>query len=314
MEERRKRNPSSDFCWRWSKALYGFGLKKGFIVLKESKNGKRLYTKTYQNATISKNENGYLVEEQERTKPTTTLDFIENKYSNDNSRKELDRIFDKKVFEYSKPSSIIKILSFLSTSNRDIILDFFAGSSTTAHAVLDLNREDNGNRKFIMVQLPEKCDEKSEAFKAGYKTIAEIGKERIRRIIRKIKEEQDSKFDFGDGKQDLGFKVFKLRESNFKIWRSKIETEAELTEQLQQHLEPLDEHAKTEDVLYELLLKSGIPLTAKIEDKEGYCLVNDGEIALMLEKVNERIIKKVTAENPNKVITSTFAPRFRTFR
>jgi Adenine specific DNA methylase Mod len=185
MEERRKRNPSSDFCWRWSKALYGFGLKKGFIVLKESKNGKRLYTKTYQNATISKNENGYLVEEQERTKPTTTLDFIENKYSNDNSRKELDRIFDKKVFEYSKPSSIIKILSFLSTSNRDIILDFFAGSSTTAHAVLDLNREDNGTRKFIMVQLPEKCDEKSEAFKAGYKTIAEIGKERIRRVIKK---------------------------------------------------------------------------------------------------------------------------------
>ena len=153
-----------------------------------------------------------------------------------------------------------------------------------------------------MVQLPEKCDEKSEAFKAGYKTIAEIGKERIRRVIKKIKEEQDGKLDFGDGKQDLGFKVFKLRGSNFKIWRSKIETEAELVKQLQHHLEPLDEHAKTEDVLYELLLKSGIPLTAKIEDKGGYCLANDCEIALMLEKVDEDIIKKVIAENPNKVI------------
>ena len=197
----------------------------------------------------------------------------------------------------------MKTLSFLSTNNKDIILDFFAGSATTAHAVLDLNKKDNCSRKFIMVQLPEECDEKSEAFKAGYKTIAEIGEERIRRVIKKIKEEQDGKFDFGDGKQDLGFKVFKLQKSNFKSWRSKLKTEAELVEQLQQHLEPLDEHAKTEDVLYELLLKSGIPLAAKIEDKAGYCLANDNEIALMLEKVDESIIKKVIAENPNKVIT-----------
>ena len=105
------------------------------------------------------------------------------------------------------------------------------------------------------------------------------------------------------GKLDLGFKVFKLQESNFKIWRSKIETEEELVEQLHLHLEPLDEHAKTEDVLYELLLKSGVPLTAKIEEKDSYIRINDNEIAMMLEKVDEDIIKKVIAEKPNKVIT-----------
>ena len=231
---------------------------------------------------------------------------------NTEATKQIQKIMDGNIFEYSKPLSLNKtIIEQVTSANADIILDFFAGSSTTAHAVLDLNKEDastgsaqgSGNRKFICIQLPEKCDEKSEAFKAGYKTIAEIGKERIRRVIRQIKKEHDGKLDFDGGKQDLGFKVFKLRESNFKIWRSKIETEAELTEQLQHHLDPLDEHAKTEDVLYELLLKSGIPLTAKIEDKGGYCLANDGEIALMLEKVDEEIIKAVIAEKPKKVIT-----------
>ncbi len=102
---------------------------------------------------------------------------------------------------------------------------------------------------------------------------------------------------------DLGFKVFKLRESNFKIWRTKIDNEEQLVEQLQQHLESLDENAKTEDVLYELLLKSGVPLTAKIAQKDGFFLVNEPEIALILEKVDKEIIKLVIAEKPQKVIT-----------
>jgi DNA methylase. len=254
-------------------------------------------------------------------------------------------------FDSPKPVRLIKrVIELSSCTTDDIILDFFAGSCTTAHAVLDLNKEDAstgsaqaGNRKFICVQLPEKCDENSEAYKAGYKTIAEIGKERIRRVIehltfnvehgsknkkedmgqgtlninhltdkKKDKTEQASLFGSKDSmindkcsmiNENLGFKVFKLQESNFKIWRSKIETEAELVEQLQQHLEPLDEHAKTEDVLYELLLKSGVPLTARIEKKNGCLLVNDKEIALMLEKADDKIVKRVIAEKPRKVIT-----------
>ncbi|MBU4068002.1 MAG: site-specific DNA-methyltransferase, partial [Proteobacteria bacterium] len=123
-----------------------------------------------------------------------------------NSSSVLKKLFEKKIFDNPKPLSLIqRVLDF---GSDDIILDFFSGSATTAHAVLDLNKQDNGARKFICVQLPEKCDEKSEAFKAGYKTIADIGKERIRRVIKKIKEDDKSKLPFEKSKQDLGFKVF----------------------------------------------------------------------------------------------------------
>ncbi len=152
MLERIERNPKSDFCWRWSKDLFDFGLKNGFVVVKESKNGKRIYTKTYSNATIKKNGNGYFVEIVERTKKVTTLEFIDNQYSNDNSRKEIEALFGNKEFEYSKPSSLVKKIVFLATDKDSIILDSFAGSGTTAHAVLDLNKEDGGNRKFILVE------------------------------------------------------------------------------------------------------------------------------------------------------------------
>jgi len=276
-------------CWRWGEKKFGENVKEetlnSNLIAKEKSDGAFGIYEKYRKTTY---------------KPKSI--WSDNRFLTETGTVELKQLKFGEEFDFPKPVGLIKQCIALSTADNDIILDFFAGSSTTAHAVLDLNKEDNGTRKFIMVQLPEKCDEKSEAFKAGYKNIAEIGKERIRRVIKKIKEEQDSKLDFGDGKQDLGFKVFKLRESNFKIWRSKIETEAELVKQLQQHLEPLDEHAKTEDVLYELLLKSGIPLTAKIEDKGDYCLANEGAIALMLEKVNENIIKKVIAENPGKAI------------
>ncbi|MCK4454438.1 site-specific DNA-methyltransferase [Candidatus Parcubacteria bacterium] len=207
-------------------------------------------------------------------------------------------------FSYPKPVKLIKYLVQVADDIEGIFLDFFAGSCTTAHAVLDLNKQDNGNRKFICVQLPEKCDEKLEAFKAGYKTIADIGKERIRRVIKKIKEDDEDKLPFEKTKQDLGFKVFKLQPSNFKIWQEDgIKNEEELLEQLTFYTDPVDENAEVENILYELLLKSGIALTAKIEDKGGYYLVNDGEIALMLEKVDEEIIKAVMAEKLKKVIT-----------
>ena len=210
-----------------------------------------------------------------------------------------------RVFNNPKPIKFINSLFSFVLKDNDIILDFFSGSCTIAQAVLDLNKQDSGNRKFICVQLPEKCEEKSEAFKTGYKTIAEIGKERIRRVIKKIRKDQDGRLDLNGSitKQDLGFKVFKLQKSNFKIWRTGIENEEQLIKQLQKHLEPLDEHAKTENVLYELLLKSGKPLTSKIIRENGYFLVNDDELILILEKINEKTIKTVIAEKPEKVIT-----------
>ncbi|MBU0478064.1 site-specific DNA-methyltransferase [bacterium] len=245
-----------------------------------------------------------LPEEKEMRK--SIKDLLLDWGDNQDSDTEIKSIFTEgNIFNYPKPTKLIKNLIGSIFTENDIILDFFSGSATTAHAVLDLNKEDGGNRKFILVQLPEKCDEKSEAYKAGYKTIAEIGKERIRRVIKKIEKEQKGELDLDGkaGKQDLGFKVFKLQKSNFKIWRQDIKTEEELQKQLQIHIDPLDENTKMDNILYELLLKSGVPLTAKITRTNGVYLVNNGEIALILEKVDKAIIKKVIAEKPNKIIT-----------
>lgn len=149
---RKKTNPKDDFRWRWSQDLFDFGYKNGFIVVKESKNGKRIYTKTYQNATIGKNSNGYFIEITERTKPTSTLEFTDNLYSNDNARKDLDKLFDEKNFDYPKPVGLLKKIISIATNQNDIIMDFHAGSGTTAHAVLDLNKQDGGSRKFILIE------------------------------------------------------------------------------------------------------------------------------------------------------------------
>jgi len=171
MEERIKRNPKSDFCWRWSKDLFEFGLKNKFIVVKESKNGKRIYTKTYACATIKKAGNEYYIDDLQRTKKVTTLEFIENGYSNDNSRKEIESIFSGKSFEYSKPSALIKKIISIATDSDSIILDSFAGSGTTAQAVLELNK-DGGNRKFILVEMEDYANT--------------ITAERVRRVIKGV--------------------------------------------------------------------------------------------------------------------------------
>lgn len=154
MEKRQIRNLKSDWCWRWSPKLFKFGLENGFVEVKETKNGKRIYTKTYLNATIKKNNGGYIIEEVKREKKPTTLEFIDNKYSNDNSKKEIEKIFGYKAFDYSKPSILILELLKLSNYKNCIILDSFAGSGTTMQAVNELNK-DGGNRKCILVQMKE---------------------------------------------------------------------------------------------------------------------------------------------------------------
>lgn len=192
MIERQKQNPKSDWCWRWSKELFEFGLANGFVVVKESRNGKRIYTKTYANATIGRIGTNYFVDTVERTKKVTTLEFIDNQYSNDNSRKEIERLFGNKAFEYSKPPSLVKKILFLASEPDSIILDSFAGSGTTGQAVLELNKEDGGNRKFILVQMTEATDAEPD------KNIAkDITAERIERAI--------ERYDL-----DSGFSYYKL--------------------------------------------------------------------------------------------------------
>ena len=212
--ERQKGNHArADWAWRWSKELFEFGLKNGFIVIKDYESHSRIYTKTYQNCKIVKKGNGFQLEYMERTKAISTLEFIENEYSNDNSKKNITQVFDAAVFDYSKPVELLKTITSYATSMSDVVLDFFSGSATTAHAVMKLNAEDGGHRKFIMVQLPEKTDEKSEAYKAGYKNICEIGKERIRRAGRKIKEDAGLT---APADLDIGFRCLRLDESNMK--------------------------------------------------------------------------------------------------
>lgn len=216
--------------------------------------------------------------------------------TNEDATYQIIDLLECNVFDYSKPIKLMKLLiKAISYNDAEcIILDFFSGSSTTAHAVMQLNTEDNGNRKFIMVQLPELTDEKSEAYKAGYKNICEIGKERIRRAGEKIVSENKDKE--GIENLDIGFKVFKLDSSNLKSWDSSIDN-------LEQNLLDMESNLKkdrtNEDLLYEILLKSGVELTAKIEEiKVGYnTLYNIGQGAL-LACLDDRITQDVIDEIP----------------
>ena len=228
--------------------------------------------------------------------------------------KEMTDLFDSKVFSYPKPVALLKYLIKIVSNSQDTILDFFAGSATTAHAVMQLNKEDGGHRKYICVQLPELCDEKSEACKAGYKTIAEISKERIRRAGAKIraeveaeqakqKEELQFKEDQAVEMPDLGFKVFRLSESNFKQWREiKGSNKEEWKQQMLDFINPVAENATTDNMVYELLLKSGKSLTSTIEHQNGYHAINGKELTLMLETATQEVVDAILAGHPQKVI------------
>lgn len=223
-----------------------------------------------------------------------------------------------KLFETTKPVGLLKYLIDLGIPepDNDIILDFFAGSGTTAQAVLELNKEDlpasgqagGGNRKFILVQLPEKTDEDSEAYKAGYKTIADICKERIRRVCKKIKEEAEKNAGlFAEKKFDLGFKAFALEPSNFKIWRTDtIDTEEDLKRQMEAFQDPVKKKSEAEAMAWEILLKSGYELTTPMEkiDVAGVPVysISQGEVIVALEKITQEAIDAVIAKRPKRVV------------
>ncbi len=183
----------------------------------------------------------------------------------DDGTKVLDSLIGKDVFTYPKPPSLIIRMMKMVSSNEDLILDFFAGSGSTGQAVLELNKADNGNRKFIIIQLPEPCEKTSEAGKAGFSTIAEITKERVRRVIKKLNDAEAGQLPL-DAPQDRGFRVYKLAESNFKPWNANTPKDtAALEKQLELHIEHIREGRSQADILYELLLKSGFPLTTPNE-------------------------------------------------
>ncbi|MBN1585719.1 site-specific DNA-methyltransferase [Candidatus Uhrbacteria bacterium] len=221
------------------------------------------------------------------------------------SNEELADIVGKGIFDNPKPTGIIKKAIQLACKQDDTILDFFAGSGTTAHAVIALNAEDGGNRKCISIQLPEETDESSEAHKAGFRTIADITKERIRRAGKKVVSELADK---ETGKRlDIGFKAFRLEKSNFKIWNQDIRTEEELLEQMEIFRDNLEKGATQENVLYELILKSGLDLNVPIERKKAdridYYSVDGGKLAVCLaDKITKKMFDEILAAKPEKII------------
>ena len=280
--------------WLWGKERTQKALKSGGLEFIKGKDGKwTVHTKQY-----LKNENGEIRKDK-------AFSIIDDVYTQHGTNEIIDLFGNAQIFSFPKPTAFINFLINIGINDKTgIILDFFPGSCTTAHSVLDLNKQDNGTRKFICVQLPEKSDEKSEAFKAGYKTIADIGKERIRRVIKKIKDSENGKLPFEKTKQDLGFKVFKLQASNFKIWHGdNIKDGKQLEKQMQLHLDPIKTDATEENMLFELLLKSGRSLNSAIESANDYYRINNGEMIIALSKIDEKIVNSILEDKPQIFIT-----------
>ena len=233
--------------WRWEEARFLEAKKKNQIVFKKNSHGKwRIEYKSYLNSS--------------QRVPRSLLTKVER---NSQGKAQLRDIFyEDDVFNNPKPVGFLKHLLQFSTHPDSLIIDFFAGSCTTAEAVLQLNKEDGGNRRFIMVQLPEPTPEESKARKLGYETISDIGKERIRRVLAKMRE-----YNLFHESVDVGMRVFKLTESNYQLWNGIEEDTSETyVEQIQLFVDsPLIEGWKLEDVIYEVAVKEGYRLDILIE-------------------------------------------------
>ena len=322
------KNPDNDPRGRWKSdpatAQAGHGTKSQFYVYK-APNGKEhhlqsgrcwLYTKEVleeaaQDGRIwfGKDGNGVprvktYLEAKDRGLTPETIWFSADASTNEFAKNQLKELFDgTAVFETPKPVDLIQLAMELSAED-GIVLDFFAGSCPTAEAALKRNM---GNQ-FIMVQLPEPCPDKSEAYKAGYETIADIGKERIRRVIRRATEEQQGELALDAAiNADHGFKVFRLDQSNFKVWNGNADAFDEGGRQLEAHVDHLSHESKAEDVLYELLLKSGFPLTTNVNQltlvgKQVFS-IEEGVLLICLEnEITPELIDALAEAGPLQVI------------
>lgn len=289
-------NETTEGRWRWGKEKMAEGIEQGLVTFSKV-NGKWVaYEKIY--------------EGQRNTKKFNT--WIES-IGTESSINIIKELFGEKVFDYPKPVELIKLLiKMANTTSESIILDFFSGSATTAHATMQLNQEDGLDRKFIMVQLPEICDEKSEAYKAGYSNICEVGKERIRRAGKKILE-QNAQTKLGDEEKsplDVGFKVFKLDTSNLKTWDGTPIQDKQIDlfyERLNAMIDTVKDDRTDMDVVYEVMLKMGIPLDVEVQymeinDKIAYIV---GDFILMIclaDKITAEDIEAMAQYAPAKII------------
>lgn len=288
--------------WRWSKTKLEWGIKNNYIEFKNNNNTWSVYSKQYEFV----DNNGNKIE---RKLPYRNI-LLSSEFSTTQASNEIISFFNYKIFEYSKSTKLLnRLIKIGNVYDNDVILDFFSGSATTAHAVMQLNSEDDGNRKYIMVQLPETTDEKSEAFKAGYKNIAEIGKERIRRAGEKIKqeiEEYNSNLKLGEEPKkvpDIGFKVFKVDDTNIK-WYD-LENFNEESQYSFDDPDSLDFVLGSNDIdiVYEIMLRQNdIPLSERLEvltdiGNRTYFYASTYLICLETE-ITEEMVEKLASLNP----------------
>ena len=229
------------------------------------------------------------------TNPQST--WLEDIGLNTEATRQINEIFGLSLFNYSKPLSLVKKLVQQTTTTDDYVLDFFSGSATTAHAIMQLNAEDGGKRKFIMVQLPEETDKKSEAYKAGYKNICEIGKERIRRAGAKIKAENP----MGTMDLDVGFRVLKCDTSNMKdVYYTPDELDASMFDLLTDNIK---EDRTSEDLLFQVMLDLGVLLSSKIEEtviagKKVFKIEGNYLVACFDRDVTNEVIEAIAKQEP----------------
>lgn len=266
--------------WRWGRKEKATQFLNQLIARKGSDNIIRIYQKMRKLTEM----------------PKTVL--MDKNYISIKGTRELQEIIGLGVFDFPKPTKLIKLLLTVGTSDNDIILDFFSGSATTAHAVMQLNAEDGGHRKYIMVQLPELTDENSEAYKAGYKNICEIGKERIRRAAKKIHEEHP------EAQFDDGFKVFEVGETTIR-W-SKMDDDSLLDiERYSDDKDKIDftDNYSDTDIVYEIMLRQyGIPLSTPIEKLDSISdrtyIFADSVVVCLEPEITTELIEKLAAIEP----------------
>lgn len=280
------------WCWRWGKQKLNWGLENDFIVFKKNNDKWKVYTKSYE--FIDKDGNKI-----KRSNPYSSLEFIDKKYANFNATPELEKLFGgKKYFDFPKAVLFIKELLYIAKCENEIVLDFFSGSATTAEAVMRLNAEDNGNRHFILVQLPENCNEKSEAYKDGYKTICDIGEERIKRAGNKIRKETNANIDYG-------FRVYKVDSSNMKdVYYAPTDLQQS---QLNMFESNIKEDRTSEDLLTQVILDLGLTLDLSIEEKKilnnnVYFVENNSLVACFDDTIDINIVYEICKCNPLKIV------------
>lgn len=277
---------NENWNYRWSQQKVEWGIKNGFIVFKQVDGKWNAYFKQY--LKVDNNDQPI-----DRSLPYQNLIKLDQ-FNTTQGTREIMNLLGNKHFDYAKPSGLIKYLINMFPQKDIRVLDFFSGSATTAHAIMAVNAEDGGSREYILVQLPEKTDELSEPYKDGYKTICDIGEERIRRAGKKIKEETGTDIDYG-------FRVFRIDSSNMKdVYYNPADTQQTMLDVFSDNIK---EDRTPEDLLFQVMLELGVMLSSKIEETEiaGKKVFDVAEgflIACFDKDITDETVKAIAQKKP----------------